>query len=75
VGCGPRDCRFSVPGLESGGGKGKEPDWSEVISTYSNCRISNVRACLQHLERELLARGVNDFLADEMEINGVINVF
>jgi len=55
------------------GGSGKEPDWSEVISDYSSNRIPNVRACLQHLERELLARGVSESLADGTGIREVIN--
>jgi replication-associated recombination protein RarA len=49
------------------GGLGKEPDWSDVIGTYSNNRIPNVRACLNHVERELLARGVNQDLADRAD--------
>jgi|CZKC01.1.fsa_nt_gi replication-associated recombination protein RarA len=56
------------------GGTGKEPDWSDVISTCSSNRIPNVRACLQRVERELLARGVNVVLADQVRINEVTNL-
>jgi replication-associated recombination protein RarA len=55
------------------GGTEKEPDWFEVISDCSNNRIPNVRACLQCLERELLARGANGILPEEPGIHEVIN--
>lgn len=72
-GAGQQIADFLARVWKAEGGTGKEPDWSEVISDHSSSRIPNVRACLQHLERELLARGGDDFWAEGTENRGVVD--
>lgn len=76
--CGARDeiAHFLLRVWCREGGTGREPDWTEVISDHSSSRIPNVRASLQHLERELLARG-NGILTEDpaQQENSVVAEF